>query len=65
MSIYGLTEREQEVTHLVLRGGSTTDLAKQLDVSPHTVPQHLKSIFGKTGVTPLTTSSSMMRLSSV
>lgn len=50
MSIYGLTRREQEVTELVLRGGSTTELAKELGVSPHTLQQHLKSIFHKTGV---------------
>jgi DNA-binding CsgD family transcriptional regulator len=50
MSIYGLTGREQEVTQLVLRGGSTTELALALGVSPNTVQQHLKSIFGKTDV---------------
>lgn len=50
MSIYGLTGREQEVTQLVLRGRSTTELAKALGVSPHTVQQHLKSIFEKTDV---------------
>ena len=50
MSIYGLTDREQEVTRLVLRGGSTTKLAKDLGLSPHTVQQHLKSIFEKTDV---------------
>ena len=50
MSVYGLTEREQEVTQLVLRGGSTNQLAKELGLSPHTVQQHLKSIFGKTDV---------------
>jgi len=50
MSIYGLTMREQELTRLMLRGGSTTELAKQLGVSPHTVQQHLKSIFDKTQV---------------
>ncbi|TDD29762.1 LuxR family transcriptional regulator [Kribbella turkmenica] len=50
MSIYGLTVREQEVTQLILRGGSTTDLAHALSLSPHTVQQHLKSIFEKTAV---------------
>ena len=50
MSIYGLTGREQEVTQLVLRGGSTTELAAALGMSPHTVQQHLKSIFEKTDV---------------
>jgi DNA-binding CsgD family transcriptional regulator len=50
MSVYGLTEREKDVTGLVLRGASTTQIADELMVSPHTVQQHLKSIFDKTGV---------------
>ena len=50
MSAYGLTEREQEVTRLVLQGDSTAQAAERLVVSPHTIQQHLKSIFEKTGV---------------
>jgi DNA-binding CsgD family transcriptional regulator len=50
MSVYGLTEREQEVTRLVLQGNSTAEIAERLVVSAHTVQQHLKSIFDKTGV---------------
>jgi DNA-binding CsgD family transcriptional regulator len=50
MSAYGLTEREQEVTRLVLRGDATAQIAEQLVVSPHTVQEHLKKIFEKTGV---------------
>ena len=50
MAVYGLTEREQEITRLVLCGNSTGEIAERLVVSPHTVQQHLKSIFEKTGV---------------
>lgn len=50
MSAYGLTEREQELTRLVLQGESTAAIADRLVVSTHTVQQHLKSIFEKTGV---------------
>jgi DNA-binding CsgD family transcriptional regulator len=50
MSAYGLTDREQDVTRLVLRGDSTAQIARELCVSAHTVQQHLKSVFEKTGV---------------
>lgn len=50
MAAYGLTEREQEITRLVLQGNSTGEIAQRLTVSAGTVQQHLKSIFDKTGV---------------
>jgi DNA-binding CsgD family transcriptional regulator len=50
MSAYGLTEREKDVTRLVLQGASTSQIAAELFVSTHTVQQHLKSIFDKTAV---------------
>ena len=50
MSAYGLTEREQGVTRLVLQGDSTAQIAERLVVSPHTVQEHLKKIFDKTNV---------------
>ena len=49
MSAYGLTEREQDVTRLVLQGDSTPRSPSACR-SPQTVQQHLKSIFEKTGV---------------
>jgi DNA-binding CsgD family transcriptional regulator len=50
MSAYGLTDREKDVTRLVLQGASTAQMAAELFVSANTVQQHLKSIFEKTGV---------------
>ena len=50
MSAYALSEREQEVTRLVLQGNSTNEIAQHLFVSTHTVQQHLKAVFDKTGV---------------
>jgi DNA-binding CsgD family transcriptional regulator len=45
-----VTEREQEVTRLVRQAASTSEIAERLVVSPHTVQEHLKGIFEKTGV---------------
>jgi len=50
MSAYRLTDREQELTTLVLQGYSTAEIAARLVISTHTVQQHLKSVFDKTGV---------------
>jgi DNA-binding CsgD family transcriptional regulator len=50
MSAYGLTQREQQLTRLVLQGFSTIDIADHLVISVHTVQGHLRSVFTKTGV---------------
>jgi DNA-binding CsgD family transcriptional regulator len=47
---YGLSERESQVTRLCMQGLSTRQMAHALALSPHTVQDHLKSIFAKTGV---------------
>jgi DNA-binding CsgD family transcriptional regulator len=50
MSAYGLSEREQEITRLVLQGASTAEIADQLFLSAYTVQQHLENVFAKCGV---------------
>jgi len=50
MSAHGLTERERELVGLVLTRQSTASIAVRLSISPHTVQQHLKSVFDKLGI---------------
>jgi DNA-binding CsgD family transcriptional regulator len=50
LSAHGLTDREVEVARLVIRGASTRDIVDALHISKHTVQDHLKSVFDKTGV---------------
>jgi len=46
----GLTQREVEVLHLVAQGLTDGAVAERLFISPRTVSQHLRSIYGKLGV---------------
>ncbi|MEJ3749774.1 LuxR C-terminal-related transcriptional regulator [Actinomycetes bacterium KLBMP 9797] len=46
---YGLSPRERQVADLILTGHSTHEIAHRLFLSPHTVRDHLKAIFVKTG----------------
>jgi len=50
MSAYGLSEQERAVSALVFRGQSTHQISQRLHIAEHTVQDHLKSIFDKTGV---------------
>lgn len=47
---YGLTERETDIVLQVCRGIGTKEIAGELSISVHTVRDHLKSIFEKSGV---------------
>lgn len=47
---YGLTDRETDIVLLVCRGIGTKEIAGERSISVHTVRDHLKSIFEKSGV---------------
>ena len=47
---YGFTPRERELVDLLLAGADTREVARRMFVSEHTVQDHLKSVFAKTGV---------------
>jgi DNA-binding CsgD family transcriptional regulator len=47
---YGLTQRELDVTRAIARGLGTSEIAAHLFLSQHTVRDHVKSVFEKTGV---------------
>lgn len=48
---FGLTSREREVLQLVTQGLTYAQMADQLVISPRTIDTHLRSIYGKLGVT--------------
>ena len=46
---FGLTAREYELTGLLATGCDTRTMARRMSLSEHTIQDHLKSIFAKTG----------------
>lgn len=47
---FGLTAREADVVAAVTAGSSSAEIGRDLHLSVHTVQDHLKSVFAKTGV---------------
>lgn len=46
-----LTQREREITKLLLRGHSSKSVARELDIAPGTVMVHKRNLFSKLGIT--------------
>ena len=47
---HDFTPRQREVLHLLLQGHLVKQIARRLGLSPHTVEDHLKTLYRKTGV---------------
>jgi DNA-binding NarL/FixJ family response regulator len=49
LRLHGLSAREREVAELLMTGTATEAIAGRLHISPHTLRDHVKSIFTKLG----------------
>jgi DNA-binding NarL/FixJ family response regulator len=45
-----LTEREQQISQLLLRGHSSKSIARELKIAPGTVMVHKRNLFAKLGI---------------
>jgi DNA-binding CsgD family transcriptional regulator len=50
LAVHGLTQRERELTELLIEGADLRDVASALNLSIHTVRSHVKAIFAKVDV---------------
>jgi two-component system nitrate/nitrite response regulator NarL len=46
-----ITPRDEEVLRLLAQGCSNKEIAEQLNISPRTVKQHLRTLFLRAGIT--------------
>jgi len=47
--VHGLSDREHQLLGLLAQGSDTAQAASRMFLSPHTIQDHLKSVFTKTG----------------
>lgn len=45
-----ITQRDEEVLKLLVQGCSNKEIASQLNISPRTVKQHLRTLFLRAGI---------------
>jgi DNA-binding NarL/FixJ family response regulator len=45
-----ITQRDEEVLKLLVQGCSNKEIATQLNISPRTVKQHLRTLFLRAGI---------------
>jgi DNA-binding NarL/FixJ family response regulator len=45
-----ITPRDEEVLQLLVQGCSNKEIAEQLNISPRTVKQHLRTLFLRAGI---------------
>ena len=45
-----VTPRDEQVLHLLVQGCSNKEIAGQLNISPRTVKQHLRTLFLRAGI---------------
>ena len=50
LSLYHITEREEEIIELICAGNTNKEIAQKLSLSVNTVSNHITNIFDKTGV---------------
>jgi len=45
-----ITQRDEQVLNLLVQGCSNKEIAEQLNISPRTVKQHLRTLFLRAGI---------------